>query len=341
VSAVRPTVSVALCTYNGARYVEEQVRSILGQDYAPLELVVSDDGSTDDTLALVRAVVAEAKSDIPLRVISGGPRLGVTLNFERAVAACQGDLIALSDQDDVWRADRLSTVVPLFEHDADLLLVNSDARLVDAGGVPFGAGLFASLGLRRGERLQISEGRAFDALIRRNLVTGAATLFRRTLLQWARPFPPEWVHDEWLGLVAAAMGRVELSSEQLIDYRQHANNQIGVAERTVRYRVGKVLEPRGDRYVRLAARWRILADRLDGLATEPSNTSLADGKVAFEVARAGLPAGRFARLRPVLREYRKGSYARFSSQGTLDVVRDIIQPARDRSARMPGASHPA
>jgi len=329
---VRPTVSVALCTYNGARYIEEQVRSILDQDYAPLELVVSDDGSTDDTLALVRAVVADAKTDVPLRVLSGGPRLGVTRNFERAVAACEGDLIALSDQDDVWRADRLSAVVPLFEREASLLLVNSDARLIDASGAPFGAGLFASLGLRQGERAEISAGHAFDALVRRNLVTGAATLFRRTLLQWARPFPPEWVHDEWLGIIAAAMGTLELSSEQLIDYRQHDNNQIGVAERTVRYRVGRVLEQRGDRYVRLAARWRILADRLGGLAAGPAYTSLADGKVAFEVTRAGLPAGRIARLRPVLREYRKGSYARYSSQGTLDVVRDLLQPAHDRSA---------
>src|SRR4051812_21689758 len=121
-------VSVALCTHNGAAFIAEQLESIAGQRPAPAEIVLSDDASADDTVAIARAVMAEHPG-IDFRVLENRPALGVTGNFERAVAACTGDLVALSDQDDLWHDGRLALVSAIFASRPELLLLHSDARL--------------------------------------------------------------------------------------------------------------------------------------------------------------------------------------------------------------------
>lgn len=319
------SVSVALCTYNGAAFVETQVRSILAQQLLPAEVVLADDGSTDDTVALVRSLFA-GQSAVLLVELPAGERLGVTRNFERAAEACTADLIALCDQDDVWHPDKLSAAVSSFDH-AALDLQNTDARLIDEHGAPLGRTLFESLLVSEADRAQVAAGAAFATYLRRNLVTGATVLFRRSLLQRALPFPPEWVHDEWLAIIAAATGEVELLDAPLIDYRQHSANQIGVAAPTLRRRFGRMLEPRGTRYVDLAVRAGQLVERLEQLDAPAGAIELAREKLRFETVRAGYPRGRLARVRQVLQEYRTGSYGTLSSQRGLDVARDILQPA--------------
>ncbi|QEE60859.1 glycosyltransferase family 2 protein [Salinibacterium sp. dk2585] len=323
------TISVALATYNGERFVAEQVESILAQSRRPDELLVADDGSTDATLDIIRATHEAAGSGVRLRVLDPGGRLGVTKNFERAVSACEGDLIVLSDQDDVWHPDRLERAATSFEARPGLLLQHSDARLVDADGRPLDVGLLEALRVSAAERQAIHRGEAFSAYLRRNLVTGATVAFRASLLQHAMPFPSSWVHDEWLAAIAASTGEVELIEEPLIDYRQHGANQIGATKPTLRYRISRMLEERGDRYERLATRAEALADRLAQLPVPDRMLAAARDRARFDRVRATLPKRRLARLGTVLDEHRAGSYRRLSSQGTLDVFRDILQPARD------------
>lgn len=334
------TISVALATFNGERFVVEQVRSILTQSVAPTELVVADDGSTDATLDVVRATHAEHGGAVVLRILDsptstdravplgGTVPLGVAENFARALAACSGELIALSDQDDVWHPNRLERAVASFERRPELLLQHSDAELVAGDGTPLGVGLLQALWVSDAERREIAAGRAFEANLRRNLVTGATVMFRASLLDRALPVPASWVHDEWLAIIAAALGDVELLDERLIDYRQHGGNQIGATRPTLRYRIGRMLEERGDRYERLARRAEALAARLKTLPVDPARLAAARDRARFDRVRAGLPRRRLARLGPVLREHRAGSYRRLSSQGALDVLRDVLQPAR-------------
>ena len=318
------SVSVALATYNGARFVEAQLRSILDQVPAPIEVIVSDDGSSDDTLEVVRRVASE--SAVPVRILDG-PRLGVSGNFARAVEAATGDLVAFSDQDDLWHPDRLSRAVAAFEGDPELLLRHGDARLIDADGTPTGGTLFGHLPVTASELDLIDAGRAFEVYLRRNLATGATTVIHRSLLEAGLPFPAEWVHDEWLALLAAATGHVSVERAPLIDYRQHGGNEIGVTKPTLRYKVGRMLEARGTRYVDLAVRWRQLVDRLETVGAPAEHLASARARSAFEDVRAEYPAARLRRLPVIIREWRRGSYARHSSQGNLDVVRDILQPA--------------
>jgi glycosyltransferase involved in cell wall biosynthesis len=323
------SVSVALCTFNSADFLVEQVRSILSQPQPPGELVVADDGSVDATHELLLAAFERYGSPrTELRWLAAQPQpLGVARNFERALLATSGDLVALSDHDDVWHDDRLARSTELFEVDPDLLLLHSDARLVDAVGHPLGLGLFEALGVSARERAELESGRAFDTYIRRNLATGATVMLRRSLLDFAVPFGAGWVHDEWLAIVAAAVGRVQVVERQLIDYRQHDANQIGVKKPTLAYKAGRMLEGRGSRYRLLRERSDTLVERLESLRVGEQRLKLARDKARFESIRAELPAARWGRLGPVLREFFAGSYRRLSSQGDLDVFRDLLQPA--------------
>lgn len=325
-----PRVSVALCTFNGERFVREQLESILRQSPPPAQLVVSDDGSTDGTLEIVREVAATPLAEaVEVVVLTGERPLGVTANFQRAVSAANGELVALSDQDDVWHEGRLQRIAGLLTSGDAPLLVHTDADLVDSAGTHLGRTLFESLEITPDELHTEQAGRAFDAFIRRNLATGATVVFRRDLLEAALPFGSGWVHDEWLAMIAAAVGRVDVLPEPTIDYRQHDANQIGVAAPTLSRKIRRVLEPRGDRNDVLAARFALLAERLEALGDRvpPASLEAAREKARFEAERAALPHNRLRRLIPVLRLSAGRRYARFASRGRADIVRDLLQPA--------------
>jgi hypothetical protein len=329
---MRPTASVALCTYNGSVFVEEQLRSILDQTVRAQEIVVSDDGSTDGTADIVTRVFAAWQAEHPgaavsLRLLRNPAPLGVTANFEQALSSCTGELIALSDQDDVWHPERLARLVAEFASRPGLQLLHTDARLVDAAGKPTGRTLLATLGVSAAEQAAVHAGRAFDVLLRRNIVTGATTMLRRELLERARPFPAAWVHDEWLAIVAAATGEVDLLEQPLVDYRQHAGNQIGASSLDAAGKLGRLRAPRTARNVRLLARAAALQERAPLLVPAPSAADLVriNAKLAHERMRSTLPSLRAARIPPVLQAWRTGAYRSFGL-GLQDVLRDLVQP---------------
>lgn len=320
-------VSVALCTRNGARYLAAQVGSVCVQRPAPCEIVLSDDGSTDNGIAIVRESLSRLGVDAPtLAVLQNAPPLGVTRNFEQAVTACRSELIALCDQDDVWHTGRLARMVAQFEVRPDLLLLHSDARLVDDELKPLGSTLFEALEIKPEELAAIANGQAFAVLQRRNLVTGATTVFRRSLLAAALPFPPEWVHDEWLAAIASATGRMDVLPEPLIDYRQHASNQIGARRPALREKLAKAFAARGTKHVERLRRAEVLLERLEALGTAvPAIYVQAQRqKVAHQRFRAELPASRPARWGRVLVAAMQGRYERFD-RGWQSVVQDLLE----------------
>jgi glycosyltransferase involved in cell wall biosynthesis len=332
-----PTVSVALCTYNGARYVGEQVRSVLEQSRPAAELVIADDGSTDGTLDVIEATIADYRHRHPgtvpvVRVLDGPPPRGVAANFGRALSACTGDLIALSDQDDVWHPDRLERLVAAFDELPDATLLHGDARLIDAEGADLGTTLFATLGVSAEERARVASGRAYDALLRRNLATGATTILRASVRDQALPIPPDWIHDEWLAIVASVTGRVAIVDAPLTDYRQHGANQIGARRPTIPDLLSRLREPREPRNSRLLRRAETLVVRLRGLAgVSAADLAAAEQKLEHERRRSALPRVRAARVGRVLRAARRGDYARFGL-GAKDVLRDLVQPAPPAAA---------
>jgi hypothetical protein len=329
-------ISVALCTRNGAAFVGEQVRSILEQSPEPHEIVLGDDASTDATVAIVERMVDEhraAGGRTQLVVLRHDPALGVTANFADALAHAHGDLVALSDQDDIWLPGKLAAALAAFDADPELLLLHTDARLVDAAGAPTGLTLLQALEITSREQAGLEHGSAFDTLLRRNLVTGATVVIRRELLDSAAPFPPGWVHDEWLGMIAAATGTLRLQPEPLIDYRQHGGNQIGARRPTLADRWAKLREPREPRATRLVERTTALIAALERIGPRVSTAHLeaARRRLAHENRRRDLPAFPLARVPSIISAAARGDYARYS-RGAIDVLRDLVQPASQRAA---------
>lgn len=326
-------VSVALCTRNGAAFIAEQVRSILAQQPAPAELVVGDDASSDETVAIIERVFEDARRkilDLPtrLRVIRRESPLGVSRNFEETIAQCSSTLIALSDQDDVWPSGRLARLVPLFDDEA-VLLVHTDARLVDGAGADSGMLLLDALEASAVERRALAAGTGFPVLLRRNLVTGATVLLRRSLAESARPFPQAWLHDEWLAMIAAVQGGERLVEEPWTDYRQHGANQVGASAPTWSRRWKRLREPRDTRSRRLIARAEALREWAESAGISAQRVHAIREKVKHERRRAQLPRWQPLRIPGVIAGVAAGRYARFS-RGGMDVLRDLVQPPTAR-----------
>lgn len=200
-------ISVALCTYNGALYLSEQLDSLLGQDYPRLEIVAVDDASTDHTIDILQEYAAK---DARIHVYRNSENLGFLTNFAKALQLCRGELIAPCDQDDVWLPSKLSR---LYETLGDGSMSYCDSELVDAGG--------KSLQRRVSDKLLLGDIDDPLALAFYNCVSGHAMLFRQTLVEAAMPIPPILFHDWWLAVVASSRGRIMYCSEALVLYRQH------------------------------------------------------------------------------------------------------------------------
>lgn len=314
-------ISVALATLDGARFVAEQVRSILSQTTPVDEIVVGDDGSRDGTLDVVRREVERSSVEVRLRILDGASEGGVAANFTRILAATRGELVLLSDQDDVWRRDRVASAVRRFADDPALDALFGDARLVDADGRPLGSTLFGALPVREAELDAVIHGRAVEVLLRRNIATGATMAVRRTALDRALPVAEGWIHDEWLAITTALVGKLGVERRTLVDYRQHGGNAIGVSSPSLGRRLTRLTERRGDRNARLA----VAAASLLAWATQAgvADVRLAD-KAKFESARASFPKSRLARLPGIVRML--PLYSANASQGRLDVLRDLVQP---------------
>ena len=208
----RLTVSVALCTYQGERFLCEQLASLLAQKRQPDELVICDDGSVDETLPLLRRFAAAAP--FPVEVHANPVTLGVTENSGQAIARCRGELIALCDQDDVWKPEKLARVAQCFADDPALDALFSDTELIDTEGRPLGRRLWQEIAFNTREQALVETGRAIEVLADRFLATGAALVFRRRLLPAILPMPAaaarprELLHDGWIALIAAATGKL-------------------------------------------------------------------------------------------------------------------------------------
>lgn len=201
-------ISVCLATYNGQRFIKRQITSILSQIGEEDEVVVSDDGSTDDTLTILRDL-----NDSRIRIIDGAHRHSPTWNFEKALEGARGEYIFLSDQDDVWMPEKVSvTMKYLQQYDC----VVSDNVIVDAEGSVIADSFYAINKTR--------PGKYYNLLIK-NGYLGCCMAFRRCVLESALPFPSDAPdHDGWIGNVAAFKYSVYFIPDKLIHYSRHGGN---------------------------------------------------------------------------------------------------------------------
>ena len=321
-------ISVACCTYNGALFLGDQLRSLVGQTRRPDEIVIVDDASVDGTAQIAEHFSRSAPAGVAVVFERNVSNCGVTENFQKAISLTSGELIFLCDQDDVWHTSKIETMCRVFDARADLTLLHSDARLIGARGDTLSGSLLDALEVSARERSLIHGGSAFSALLARNLVTGATVALRRSAFDAARPFPREWVHDEWLAIIAAALGSVDFVDAQLIAYRQHDANQIGMRRLTLSEKFAKLFRSRENRYQTMQRRVEVLLAKLIALGSvvPPDRVEKVREKLAHARVRAALPHNRAARFVPILREISTGRYARYSA-GLRSIAQDFFEPA--------------
>lgn len=198
-------ISVCIATYNGEIFIREQIDSILRQLSSDDEIIVSDDGSTDGTISIINSI-----DDKRIRVIEGPRKQSPTSNFECALKASKGDYIFMSDQDDVWKPNKVKICMKwLQRYDC----VVSDAEVTDSSLNPLYSSLYAIM--------QVRQGRIYNT-IWKNGYTGCCMAFRRNVLEASLPFPKDIpMHDIWIGNVAAYKYNVKFIPDTLIYFRRH------------------------------------------------------------------------------------------------------------------------
>ena len=282
-------VSVAMATYNGAAFLQEQLASLATQTQLPHELVVVDDASEDATVDILGAFAAEAP--FPVRIERNRVNVGWRESFATAISACGGDLIAPCDQDDVWVAEKLRMCAAWFDAEPGLALVVHSSRVVDDALVP---------SRRRQPSFRRTRVVAPESLPFRFAHHGMSLVFPRWLPQsvgGARPLDIDrgssnrMGHDQWICLLAMLAGPVALLADELVLYRRHDANASNLRPLVV---------PGGPRRGILdievkAAAYDFLATRLDGVADylEATPVQVPHVDAAVVAARAQRRAGQY------------------------------------------------
>lgn len=215
-------VSVVITSYNGGRYLAAQLDSILAQTHQALEIILSDDASTDNTWAIAQQYAAQ---DARIVLIQHDCNVGLHANLGAALARATGEYIAISDQDDIWRSDKIEKQLSLL---GDGIGVYSDSALIDASGNSLGVTLFQSLNIKPN-----ADSARTVPLFFKNAVSGHALLFHRSLLSMVLPFSDDFIFDHQLALAASCFGGLRYCSEPLVYHRIHGSNHTnaGVASR--------------------------------------------------------------------------------------------------------------
>ena len=209
-------ISVALATYNGEKFIREQLNSILWQTYPDFELVIADDCSTDGTSEILKEYAEKYPN---VRLCPNTPKAGMVKNFEKTLRNCRGDFIAFADQDDIWLPDKLQY---LFDNiDDDTTMIYHDGAYIDDRG--------NFMNKRVSDYRKLVNGRNLFLMDEESglFICGHAMLFRKELLRKALPLSELRNHDGWITCIAILEGNLKSLPDAKVLYRQHSNNVYG------------------------------------------------------------------------------------------------------------------
>ena len=320
-------ISIALCTYNGAQYLQQQLDSIADQTLLPGELVACDDGSTDETVEILKAF--SEKAPFPVHIHINDSNLRVARNFEKCISRCTGELIALCDQDDAWKPEKLEKLAEALGNNPEAGFVFCDAELVDENLTSLKRHLWDEKpnNFSQKERQGFAHSGQLPHLLKKNMVTGACMMFRARLIPHVVPIPPSWIHDYWIATVAAALGhRGIIVDEPLVLYRQHPDQQIGVLKGSTLARLRASIGRWPSLLQRDINRTESLFNHLLDLEIGPDITDAVKQKKQFLDARQGLLSStQLARVVPGIKLLKEGFYRRFSPYGYQAFLMDLMR----------------
>lgn len=332
-------ISVVMATRNGTPFLRSQLDSIVGQDLLPDELVVVDDASDDGTADMVDG--ATRGWPLPVRVVRLVQRGGSTAAFGVGMAAVRGDLIVLSDQDDIWLPHKLASLERALSASPSCGMAFSDAWLLDADGRRRDERLWEVAGFSPRQQVAMRH-EPFGQILSRSIVSGCTSALRSSLLPVVLPFPADgagglgpMTHDRWISLVASAIAGVVVIGDPLIGYRIHPEQQIGIPALQVRLvvpssvlRWRQVAVPRARSQARLDHALAHLAELRRRLEATGLGGSLALDRVDRACEHLGqrraMPDHPAQRLRPVLEQLATGGYHRYSL-GLASAAADLVR----------------
>ena len=307
----RLKASVVMATYNGEKYIGEQLKSIVDQSRPVDEIIICDDGSTDKTVDIATAILTE--SGIEHKLIVNHPNLGVTKNFEKAISLATGDVVFFSDQDDVWLKDKVRNHLKAYESES-VKLVFSDAILFNENGDEKETA-FARFDFKK--RIKLFGKDQMHCIMKGWFVTGATMSARRSFAVEYMPFPEEMLHDQWLSAIAAGVNGLYLLQEPQTKYRQHAGQLVGVAKR--RHTPASQCVAKARKEIEIYGK---LADDVPACKDE------ALSKIDWLYKRSGICSKNvFARFFAGLKFYLTGGYAKYAVRPLRSFANDVIKAA--------------
>jgi len=315
------SVAVALCTYNGQRFLANQLESIARQTRQPDCVIVRDDHSTDGTAAVLEDFTR--RHDLDIRIIRNEARVGVTHNFELVLRDADTDLIAPCDQDDVWYPDKLSTLCELLESDPTAAAACGDLRCVDEAGNGLEGSVWQRLRFDESDRRSMADAGSFGPLLRVNVVPGASLLMRSEYRDLVLPFSDHGFYDRWMVILLQAVSHLAFARGPLQAYRLHAENAVGLVQPARSVARAARRQRQKSRAAEALFRHQLLGRLTAHQAVLPSVRSTLDDWAAQGDFRAGLSPYLPRRFREVGRQLRRGSYARFDN-GALSAVYDVL-----------------
>jgi glycosyltransferase involved in cell wall biosynthesis len=314
-------VSVVLATYNGGRFLAEQLESLQAQSRRPDELVVCDDGSTDGTIACLHAFAERAL--FPVRIHENKANLGYAGNFSQAIGMAAGEIIFLCDQDDRWHHHKIEAYLQRFESEPALEAIFSDSALVNENLESLGRTLFHTNKFTEREKNWICTGEAWRAFLRHNVVAGNTLAFRARNRAMVLPVPPGWVHDAWISTLIAFRGKIGFLDSCTIDYRQHGSQNIGVLTGgplgRFRARWRRAMDGSRKDCLAAAQAWRELLGRAPAVPENVKDRFVAKAK--WLEARGRLPDFCLARIPAILAN--APAYSEFDN-GWQTMLKDLF-----------------
>jgi len=326
-----PKISIALCTYNGEAFLKEQLESIAAQTILPFELVVCDDASSDSTPQILEVFAAQANFSVKLHFNS--QTLGYLKNFEKAASLCSGDIIAFSDQDDHWYADKLETLVQAFSNEK-VAMAFSNATLMDEQGKAVEGSLWDISCLDKDSQELFKCGEGYKIIVDRNVVYGCTMAFCNKWWPLIKPLPnnPRLMHDGWAALMTAFFGEVVLIEKPLISYRLHPqqttakNKLINQAEKLSkghRERKIAIMQNKLFHYDVIDSRIHQCAEHIPQHILRSLSEEIQQQQQYLNL-RIAIYQSKPVRLQQVWNVWKSGSYHRFS-KGSKRAVGDLFR----------------
>ena len=318
-------ISVAMAACNGATFITEQLESILAQSLAPHEIVVCDDSSDNDTRDAIDSVTKSCPGIIKYH--KNEHPLGVSKNFERAISLCSGDIILLSDQDDVWLTDKIQHLVAAITKSSGSVAAFCDSSLVDANLSPLGLSHWDLRGFS-GDNIRKylnSDHLGKLAFFCRQVPPAAHNMaFRADLKPLLLPFPElNECHDTWIGLIIAAAAEWNVCDESLTLFRQHRSNLSQSGKRTQLQEAFHSI--RNNTFAWNAKLYHSLIERLKdkNIPSAPPVITMLNDRREHSMARSRMDGHFFKRLPLIIKEIRNQRYFKYA-RGWKSILQDVL-----------------